>query len=104
MAAARVSGRDEFLSQALIAMQSALDLLDRAEAPSQIGARLDHAICELQETIGTAKAAPPGEPANSPASSQGRSERLRSNVERQPSKAAELDSQSLPSGGLRDSE
>ena len=51
MAEDGVSGRREMLSQALSAMQSALDLLDRANAPVQIGARLDHAICELQSAM-----------------------------------------------------
>ena len=65
MAEDGVSGRREMLSQALSAMQSALDLLDRANAPVQIGARLDHAICELQSAM-TA-----GESAHRPAAANG---------------------------------
>jgi hypothetical protein len=39
---------DEALDEALKLMESALDLLDLAGAPAQIGARLDLAICELR--------------------------------------------------------
>lgn len=102
MAVGGDSGRDELLSRALIAMKSALDLLDRAEAPPQIGARLDHAICELQGTIAAAKAAHPCEPDNVSALSQDKRER--EHVEQQLSNEAHLDSRSSRSSGLRGSE
>ena len=39
--------RREMMSDALEQLRSALQLLDRAEAPSEIGARIDLAIHEL---------------------------------------------------------
>jgi hypothetical protein len=39
---------DDALREALQLMESALDLLDLAGAPAQIGAHLDLAICELR--------------------------------------------------------
>lgn len=36
-------------------MQSALDLLDEAQAPAHIGAHLDLAICELRSAISAAQ-------------------------------------------------
>jgi hypothetical protein len=65
MAEDGVSAKREMLSEALRAMQSALDLLDRANAPAQIGARLDHAICELQSAMTG------GESADRPAAANG---------------------------------
>lgn len=44
------AGQD-MVRQALAYMTSALELLDRAKAPAQIGAHLDLAICELQDSI-----------------------------------------------------
>ncbi|HET7604668.1 MAG TPA: hypothetical protein VFK28_01190 [Sphingomicrobium sp.] len=52
---------DDPLGEALAFMESALKLLDRAAAPAHIGAHLDLAICELQESIATAFA--PASPA-----------------------------------------
>lgn len=48
------------LDQALNSMQSALDLLDEAQAPPHIGAHLDLAICELQRTISALDASDAG--------------------------------------------
>lgn len=53
MEANRVPAGRPALCEALRQMESALELLDRAAAPAQIGARLDFAICELRELIGT---------------------------------------------------
>lgn len=44
-------GRQRMLWAALNHLHSALDLLDRASAPAQIGARLDGAIHELESLI-----------------------------------------------------
>ena len=49
------------LDQALNSMQSALDLLDRAQAAPHIGAHLDLAICELQRTISALDSSDAGE-------------------------------------------
>lgn len=40
------------LQEALVTMEAALHLLDQAEAPAEIGAHLDLAICKLQKVIG----------------------------------------------------
>jgi len=45
--------RGEALVDALAHLQSALELLDRANAPGQIGAHVDLAICQLQDEIGS---------------------------------------------------
>ena len=39
------------LAQALELMRSALELLDEANAPADLGAHLDLAICRLEEVI-----------------------------------------------------
>jgi hypothetical protein len=39
------------LSEALALMQKALQLLDEAKAPPQVGANLDLATCRLQDEI-----------------------------------------------------
>lgn len=44
--------REEALAEALGHLRTALELLDRAEAPGQIGAHVDLAICQLQDEIG----------------------------------------------------
>lgn len=54
----------DMLREALMLMESALHLLDRAGASAHIGAHLDLAICELQSSMATACAqhpAPKGE-------------------------------------------
>ena len=43
--------REEELRKALAQLEGALDLLDRWQAPAQIGARLDLVICELKNEI-----------------------------------------------------
>lgn len=43
--------RDKLLSDAATHLRVALDLLDRAAAPGQIGARVDHALCEIDEIL-----------------------------------------------------
>jgi len=47
MSAVSSEDRRELMNQALERLRSALDLLDGADAPAQIGARVDHAIQEL---------------------------------------------------------
>lgn len=47
--------REGGLGGALIHMEEALHILDAAGAPGHIGARLDHALCDLREVIGNAK-------------------------------------------------
>ena len=42
----------DLLREALTYMESALELLDRAEISAHIGAHLDLAICELQGAMG----------------------------------------------------
>ena len=42
--------RDEMLKAALGHLRAALDLLDRADAPAQIGAHVDLAVCQLSES------------------------------------------------------
>ena len=42
----------DLLREALTYMESALELLDRAEISAHIGAHLDLAICELQAAMG----------------------------------------------------
>lgn len=41
----------DILRQALAYMEAALELLDRSGASPHIGARLDHAICDLRDAI-----------------------------------------------------
>lgn len=43
---------EDILHQALAYMESALELLDRTSISAHIGARLDHAICDLRTTLG----------------------------------------------------
>ena len=43
--------RDALLSDAATHLRAALELLDRAVAPGQISARVDHALCEIHEII-----------------------------------------------------
>ena len=43
--------REELLSDAATHLRVAIDLLDRAMAPGQIGARVDHALCEIDELL-----------------------------------------------------
>ena len=47
MSAVSSEDRRELMDRALELLRSALDLLDSADAPAQIGARVDHAIQEL---------------------------------------------------------
>jgi hypothetical protein len=44
--------------QALQSMESALELLDLAEAPAQIGGHLDLAICALRKALSEGLATP----------------------------------------------
>ena len=46
-------GRQEMLSEALEHLRTALQLIDTAEAPATIGARIDHSIHELYLLIAT---------------------------------------------------
>lgn len=48
MAQATFPTKSESLERALLYMQCALQLLDDADAPAEIGAHLDLAICRLQ--------------------------------------------------------
>lgn len=43
--------REGLLSDAATHLRVAIELLDRAGAPGQIGARIDHALCELDELV-----------------------------------------------------
>lgn len=43
--------RDKLLSDAATHLRVALELLDQAAAPGQIGARIDHALCEIDEIL-----------------------------------------------------
>ena len=45
------SSRDELLADAATHLRVALELLDRAAAPGQISARVDHALCEIDEIL-----------------------------------------------------
>ena len=47
------------LLDALRRMEAALELLDGAAAPAEIGARIDLAICKLRATIEKSKGAAP---------------------------------------------
>ena len=51
MADAAQEGRREMLSNALEHLKEGLRLLDEAEAPSQLGARIDQTIHELYMVI-----------------------------------------------------
>lgn len=51
MGQASFSTDDERLEKALSCMQSALQLLDEADASAEIGAHLDLAICRLQDRL-----------------------------------------------------
>ncbi len=44
--------REQMLESALEQLQAALDLLDRALAPAQIGAHVDLAVCQLRSLTG----------------------------------------------------
>lgn len=45
------SGREEPLRAALAHLQSALEILDRVNAPAQLGAYIDLARCQLLEVL-----------------------------------------------------
>jgi hypothetical protein len=49
-----VEGREQMLHEALTHLQSALELLDRAAAPGQIGAQLDHVLHQLGSLVSSA--------------------------------------------------
>ena len=51
MGQASFSTNGEKLEKALICMESALQLLDDADAPPEIGAHLDLAICRLMDVL-----------------------------------------------------
>lgn len=51
------STEEEKLEKALLCMQTALHLLDDADAPADIGAHLDLAICRLKDIIAEPSAA-----------------------------------------------
>lgn len=51
MATGPVQLSEDLLREALLCMESALQLLDRAGAPAHIGAHLDLAVCELQSAM-----------------------------------------------------
>jgi hypothetical protein len=42
---------DESLTKALEMMRAALELLDRANGPADVGAHLDLAVCRLEERL-----------------------------------------------------
>ena len=42
---------DELLADAATHLRVAIELLDRAAAPGQISARVDHALCEIDELL-----------------------------------------------------
>jgi hypothetical protein len=48
----------DMLREALSYMESALELLDRAQVSAHIGAHLDLAICELQSAMGLSTPVP----------------------------------------------
>jgi hypothetical protein len=52
------------LHEALSYLERALRLLDQADAPGEIGAKIDHAIHQLRDTLATSAASNnrPGEP------------------------------------------
>jgi hypothetical protein len=52
---AKYSDRSEAIGKALSYMEVALELLDEAEAPADIGAHLDLALCRLREVVGDAE-------------------------------------------------
>lgn len=56
---ATVKSSHEMLAEAAAHLQSALDLLDRAGAPAQIGAHVDLAAHELHDELRRAMAAAP---------------------------------------------
>ena len=56
MSEGRRYGRQELLSDALEHLRAALQLVDTAEAPATIGARIDHSIHELYLLIATLSA------------------------------------------------
>lgn len=47
------------LTSAAEHLRSAIDLLDQAEAPDQIAARIDHAACELDDLIASSRVGGP---------------------------------------------
>jgi hypothetical protein len=55
VAQVKFSDRGEALQKALSYMEVALELLDGAEAPAEIGAHLDLALCRLREVVGDAE-------------------------------------------------
>jgi hypothetical protein len=52
MSAEYALSRDEALGAALAHLQSALEILDRVNAPAQIGAYVDLARCQVLEALG----------------------------------------------------
>ena len=52
----RGDGREEMLKEALEHLRAALQLIDTAEAPATMGARIDHSIQELYLLIATLSA------------------------------------------------
>lgn len=63
---ASLSTEQEKLEKALSCMQSALQLVDDADAPADIGAHLDLAICRLKELLAQASADNERAPASLP--------------------------------------
>jgi hypothetical protein len=55
MGQALPSKPSEGLQKALLYMEVALELLDKADAPTDIGAHLDLALCRLRETLSEAQ-------------------------------------------------
>ena len=45
------SSQPKLLAEAMIQLQKALELLDEADAPADIGAHVDLAICRLEERL-----------------------------------------------------
>ena len=58
-----MSRRSELLRAALGHLQAALDLVDQASAPGQIGAHIDLAVNQLADTIASPGIAEAGHPA-----------------------------------------
>lgn len=51
MSGTNAEQRHDLMSEALAQLRVALEMLDRAEAPAQIGARVDQAIHELRALL-----------------------------------------------------
>lgn len=58
MGSARETNQEK-LEKALMCMQSALQMLDDADAPAEIGALLDLAICTVQDRLSDSRAVDP---------------------------------------------